>query len=486
MINKLTIILLSIILIGTATQPALAQTTPDPKVLFEVDCDPGEKKLKIGFVTNPDDPDNGTDLVAAKFTLVVEPEGTTTLDDLKDAELSLNSAYSNVLVPSNDKNTVGNTLEFKIVLGFVPPNVLHNVPDLLFLRNTNQKKFKISVTAGEMIPQGDTNSIFVATPVQTFSADPDSCTAGDTTTATQDENNVNIDNFSFLPAEITIEVGESVTWENIEDPDDNIKHTVTSVGAGGLNSGTLESGEKYTKQFTEEGTFQYQCTIHPSMKGKIIVTKAADTSGDTTPSSDTTTDTTTADEDETETSIEIKSDVEKAKADAPVVVTANIKNRNQKPINWSQTCGKQIKPDIKNAEIGTPENQETESVFSFTMPTDQRNICLRLTVGTTTKTITIEAEKEEVETKPAADTTTAAPDTTSTTTTDKTLEERLEERRREQQENAARAAEDAQPGNLYGAAGSLAESGPSETFLILLLSGMLLFVWKIAGKRQTR
>lgn len=75
---------------------------------------------------------------------------------------------------------------------------------------------------------------------------------------------VEMKNFSFNPASVTIKKGGKVTWTNR----DSANHTV--VGEG-WQSEPLGSGQTFEKTFGEAGTFDYHCSIHPSMTGKVVV-----------------------------------------------------------------------------------------------------------------------------------------------------------------------------------------------------------------------
>ena len=77
---------------------------------------------------------------------------------------------------------------------------------------------------------------------------------------------VHMKNTAFDPKEITIDKGATVKWIN----DDSVQHTVTA-GDKSFDSGKLNSGQTYERTFNEPGTFDYACTIHPSMKGKVTV-----------------------------------------------------------------------------------------------------------------------------------------------------------------------------------------------------------------------
>ena len=98
------------------------------------------------------------------------------------------------------------------------------------------------------------------------------CTAQKTQTQPVTTNTVDIQGFAFSPDTITITKGTTVTWTN----KDSAAHTVKGIGAaltsGTFSSGTLNQGQTYSQTFNEAGTFDYECSIHPSMKGKVIVT----------------------------------------------------------------------------------------------------------------------------------------------------------------------------------------------------------------------
>jgi len=65
---------------------------------------------------------------------------------------------------------------------------------------------------------------------------------------------------------VVIGVNNTVVWTN----NDNVTHTVTST-TNVFNSGLLAPGQSWNYTFTYPGTFDYYCTIHPWMKGTVIV-----------------------------------------------------------------------------------------------------------------------------------------------------------------------------------------------------------------------
>jgi amicyanin len=77
---------------------------------------------------------------------------------------------------------------------------------------------------------------------------------------------VNIDNFVFGPATVTVPVGATVTWVNRDD----IPHTVVAVNKA-FKSKVLDTDDKFSFTFTKAGTYDYFCSIHPHMTGKVVV-----------------------------------------------------------------------------------------------------------------------------------------------------------------------------------------------------------------------
>jgi len=67
----------------------------------------------------------------------------------------------------------------------------------------------------------------------------------------------------FRPRVVTIDRGDRVRWINRgENP-----HTTT----GSTWNAVLDPGESYSKRFRRSGTYEYVCTFHPDMTGRIVV-----------------------------------------------------------------------------------------------------------------------------------------------------------------------------------------------------------------------
>lgn len=112
--------------------------------------------------------------------------------------------------------------------------------------------------------------------------DDGAAAAADTeTTAGTDAESVSIRLVAFMPEELTIDAGQTVTWVQ----EDAGRHTVTSgtvetaaTGSatpspdGTFASGDLATDEEFSFAFEEAGTYSYFCELHPAtMRGEITV-----------------------------------------------------------------------------------------------------------------------------------------------------------------------------------------------------------------------
>jgi plastocyanin len=94
-------------------------------------------------------------------------------------------------------------------------------------------------------------------------ADPDEQVAEEAGVA-EGRTEVVIDDNSFNPPSLEVEVGDTVTWTH----EGANSHNVT---AREFESGGLSGGDVFEFTFEESGTFPYECTIHQGMSGEIVV-----------------------------------------------------------------------------------------------------------------------------------------------------------------------------------------------------------------------
>jgi plastocyanin len=90
--------------------------------------------------------------------------------------------------------------------------------------------------------------------------------------ATAADGAVSMDSNAFAPSSVTINRGDSVTWTNNE----QVPHDAT--GSGWFTP-MLTLGQSATVTFNSAGTFNYLCTIHPEMTGRVVVRAPSGGSG---------------------------------------------------------------------------------------------------------------------------------------------------------------------------------------------------------------
>lgn len=84
---------------------------------------------------------------------------------------------------------------------------------------------------------------------------------------------VEIHNYQFVPATLTVTAGTTVTWTN----NDTSPHTVTD-NKRTFHSAALDTKDTFTYTFAAPGEYVYRCTFHPMMVGRVIVKAAGKSS----------------------------------------------------------------------------------------------------------------------------------------------------------------------------------------------------------------
>ncbi len=87
----------------------------------------------------------------------------------------------------------------------------------------------------------------------------------DQTASTSATATVNIRDFSFRPATLKVSRGTTVTFANR----DSVRHTATRGGS--FDTGRIRAGRAKSVRFGSSGTYRYHCSIHPEMRGKVVV-----------------------------------------------------------------------------------------------------------------------------------------------------------------------------------------------------------------------
>ena len=70
----------------------------------------------------------------------------------------------------------------------------------------------------------------------------------------------------FTPDRLDVLVGTTVSWKN----DDAVNHTATAENDA-FASGYIPPGGSYAFTFTQQGRYEFRCTIHRQMRGEVDV-----------------------------------------------------------------------------------------------------------------------------------------------------------------------------------------------------------------------
>jgi len=81
----------------------------------------------------------------------------------------------------------------------------------------------------------------------------------------QQEHTIEIAAMKFVPAEITVRKGDKITFVN----NDMVTHDITEDPGKSWSSSMLPAGGSWSLTVTESAA--YYCTLHPTMRGMIIV-----------------------------------------------------------------------------------------------------------------------------------------------------------------------------------------------------------------------
>lgn len=83
---------------------------------------------------------------------------------------------------------------------------------------------------------------------------------------------VAVKQFQFMPGELAVKAGTTVTWTN----EDDILHTATSGATPGTSDGQFDGpmdgrGKSFSHTFSQPGRYPYFCNRHTSMTGTVVV-----------------------------------------------------------------------------------------------------------------------------------------------------------------------------------------------------------------------
>jgi amicyanin len=77
---------------------------------------------------------------------------------------------------------------------------------------------------------------------------------------------IQIANFHYTPPTLVVAPGTTVTWKNADDSPHSVREK-----SGKFKSAALDTDDTFSQTFTAPGDYDYICSIHPYMRGKIVV-----------------------------------------------------------------------------------------------------------------------------------------------------------------------------------------------------------------------
>jgi plastocyanin len=86
------------------------------------------------------------------------------------------------------------------------------------------------------------------------------------------DNTIQMWNYGFHDANLTVKAGATVTWVNNDDAEHTVDAKDGSFSSGGtLKTINIKPGDSFSFKFDKVGTYDYFCKVHPFMKGTITV-----------------------------------------------------------------------------------------------------------------------------------------------------------------------------------------------------------------------
>lgn len=80
---------------------------------------------------------------------------------------------------------------------------------------------------------------------------------------------IQIANFHYSPPSLVVAPGTTVTWKNADDSPHSVREK-----SGKFKSAALDTDDTFSQTFTAPGEYDYICSIHPYMRGKVVVKPA--------------------------------------------------------------------------------------------------------------------------------------------------------------------------------------------------------------------
>ena len=134
----------------------------------------------------------------------------------------------------------------------------------------------VLIVAGWLLtrPKQSATPVPTTQPTQTSTSTESASPAASEGATMSEKKVVNISSSGFTPQNMTVKVGDTVTWMNADstshtvNSDPHPTHTLYPI----LNTvGLIKAGEKKSLQFTSAGTYKYHDHLNPSLTGSVTV-----------------------------------------------------------------------------------------------------------------------------------------------------------------------------------------------------------------------
>jgi amicyanin len=207
-----------------------------------------------------------------KYAIAVRADGTTVVDPNAPAGagevITLYGSGFGPVAPAVEDGELVNS----------PRNVANPVTirmggaqaDVLFAGLVSPGLYQINVKVPSNLASGDVPVVAVSAGVQSpdglLLAAKASEPAPPMTPPAPAVYSADINNFQFLPPSIEVQVGGELSWTNKQ----AVPHTVVADD-GAFGSKVLDQNDAFSFKFTAPGVFSYHCSLHPFMKGTVVV-----------------------------------------------------------------------------------------------------------------------------------------------------------------------------------------------------------------------
>jgi amicyanin len=127
----------------------------------------------------------------------------------------------------------------------------------------------VIVIVGGVVAAGGKKSDTASTSTSSSSSPSTSKSSDASSSAAVATTAVEIKDYMFAPMITKVNVGDTITWTNMDGVHHNVVADTKSDSAP--NGPLIGKGETYSFKFTKAGSYSFHCEPHPYMHGTVIV-----------------------------------------------------------------------------------------------------------------------------------------------------------------------------------------------------------------------